>query len=202
MSNSATTTVNVSSRKALQFFGDWTGPIALFLFGIGLWYFGEKENIFSFAAWATLDILSGASMFYNGSRKEAVLPIAYGVFAFFVTAMIYQNGSLQWGLVENLCAAGVAIAVVGWFIVGPLAAVIASSTAALIASIPIFFSTYHEPHVWEAWLWVGSAVSATIGLYMSRPWTINNISDWLFVSVSEAVTVIMLILLLIRPLFF
>lgn len=190
-------------RQVLIIVGNYVGPSALLAFGIALWYYQASENIFSFGAWGLLDVLAGVALLSTGKsedRRAAVLPISYGCIAFFVVAMIFQNGKWEWGFVENICLAGIAIALVGWRFSGPLFAIIAFNTAMGIASIPILMSTYHDPQTWEWWLWVGSLISATIGLYLARPIRLDNIGEWLFVAVSETVTIAM-IFLLFRPYF-
>jgi hypothetical protein len=189
--------------KTLRFIGDYTGPSALLVFGVALWYLGKHENIFSFGAWGTLDLLTGIALLRSSDpadKKAANLPLAYGVIAFFAAAMIYNNGKWEWGIVETVCLVGTVVALIGWYRSGELFAVVAFNTAMCIASIPILVSNYHDPQTWEWWLWVGSFVSATIGLYLTYPWRLSNIKSWLFVAVSEVVTISMLILLF-RPYF-
>lgn len=189
-----------SSRKALRLLADFTGPLTLCCFGVVLWAYGASENLFSFAAWASLDILMGMSMYKAGAKKQAVLPVVYGITCAFVVAMIYRNGQWQWTNVETICLAGTAFALFCWYRFGPVPAVIAFGVALLAASVPILVSTYHSPQTWEWWLWIGAGVSSGLGLHLSRPWTLKNIADWLFVAISMIVTVIMLVLLL-SPLF-
>ncbi len=179
-------------NKTLKLVGDITGPAALLAFGLALWHYQASENLFSFAAWGTLDILMGTCMYYACAKKESVLPIAYGIIAFFVTVMIYRNGKWQWTLVETVCLAGTIIGIIGWWRLGALFGVVAFGAAMSVASIPILVSNYHNPQTWEWWLWVGGGVSATIGLYLTRPLTLQNIGQWLFVAVSAVVTALML----------
>lgn len=182
--------------QTLRLVGDFAGPTALAAFGLTLWVLGQSENMFSFLAWGTLDIIMGLSMYKSGSKKEAVLPICYGIIAFVVVAIIYHNGKWSWGLVENISAGGVVISLLGWYFSGPLFAVVMSGITLVIASIPILISTYYAPVVWEWWLWVAALVSAAIGLHLTRPWKLDNISRWLFTGVSFVVSCLMLYLIL------
>jgi hypothetical protein len=204
MSTTASATDVSQSRKALQFVGNATGPLALLAFGIALWYYQANENIFSFGAWGALDALTGVALLATGKEEDRLasrLPLAYGFIAFFVVMMIYQNGMWKWGLAENVCLIGTFIALIGWKLSGPLFAVVAFNAAMGIASIPILIGDYHNPQTWTWWLWVGSLTSATIGLYLARPLRLSNIGKWLFVAVSEIVTILMLYCLF-RPYFF
>jgi hypothetical protein len=187
-------------RKVLEWIGNIAGPFALFLFGIVIMLTDNSENIFTFAAWGALDFLTGVCMLYAGAKKESVLPIGYGVICLFVVAMIFNNGIWQWTIVETICLIGVVVGLIGSFVLGPVFGVIAMSTAAGIASIPLLKDNFFHPQTWEWFLWVGSFISATIGLYLSYPWHKGNIQDWMFVAVSEAITIGILILIL-RPLF-
>jgi len=194
------------SRKVLQTVGDYIGPLALFVFGVALWYYQAAENLFSFAAWGTLDFLTGLVLFLSKDPEEnkaAPLPLAYGIICAFVVAMIAKNGTLSWSWVESVCLTGVILGVVLWLILKKKReqyAVISFCTALSIASVPIVISTYHNPQPWEWWLWVGTNTSAAIGMYLNYPWRFSNIASWLFVAVSTVVGNIILILTL-RPFF-
>lgn len=171
-------------RSALQFLASTIGPMALLAFGIALWAYGASENVFTFAAWGTLDILIAASMMRAGSRTEAVLPLAYGIIAFFVVGMILRNGKWEWGFVETACAVGSTLALIGWWRGGPVVATVMASATMLVAGVPLFVANYHEPQTWEWWLWAAAGTSALLSLYLSRPLRLANISDWMFAATS------------------
>lgn len=191
----------LQNRKVLEFIGNTVGPVAVFAFGIALWTYSASENLFTFAAWGMLDFLTGVSMYKAGAKKESVLPLLYGLICVFVVAMIFRNGEWVWTNVETIAFIGTAVALVCWWRLGPSAGVVAFGAALAIASVPIVIGTYHNPQPWEWWMWVGSGVSSTIGLYLTRPWSLENIADWLFVAIS-AVVGNLILLLLVRPLFF
>ncbi len=202
MSDSVTTTTaNLPGRKVLKVIGDVTGPLGLLCFGAALWHYNASENIFSFAAWGVLDLLTGIAMLGTANgRKAAVLPIAYGIICAFVVAMIWRSGKWDWTMVETISLIGTLVGIICWRVFGSVWGVIAFGAALTIASVPILLSTYQNPQTWEWWLWVGSGVSASAGLLLAMPMRLKNIEEWLFAGVSEVVTTIMLVLLL-WPLF-
>src|SRR3989344_91915 len=199
MSDSATAQAEFPSRKALKLIGDFAGPMALAAFGVALWHYQASENIFSFAAWGVLDFLTGVAMLSTvEGRKNALLPIAYGIICAFVVAMIWRNGKWDWTYIETICLVGTIAGIMCWRMFGATYGIVAFGAALAIASVPILLDAYRNPQTWEWWLWIGSGVSASTGLWLARPLTFKNVEAWVFVAISEVVTAIMLVLIL-RP---
>jgi len=168
-----------SGRDILSWFAIVAGPACLFCFSMLLWSYGMSENIASFSLWGVIDGLFCYNMWMSGSKRDAIFPGLYTVIVIITVAIIYKNGTWQWGAIETVCS----ILVIGALIATKIStrlAIVASGIAITMASIPILIDSFQHPEPWTWWFWISGTISGWVLYFLTPDRSLSNVSSWLF----------------------
>lgn len=151
-----------------------------------------KQNLATWGLWALLDGIAAASiMDQHGSY---LLPLSYVVGATAVSLSILKSKNFAWTWFETMVTFLVVACIIVWATSGAYIATIASTTAVMIASIPLIGECYREPEKNPFGTYLGFFVANALGTMGGKEWSIVE----RFYPASCAVMCLLVVLLIAR----
>ena len=102
-----------------------------------------KQNLATWLLWALLDGITAASIFYQYGNYLLTASFALG--STFTSLSIIRSKNFQWTWFETMVASLVVACIVIWAASGAYIATIASTTAVIIAGVPMIVECYKKP---------------------------------------------------------
>lgn len=129
-----------------------------------------KQSFATWALWALLDGLAAASIMYQ--HGSYLLPLSYVVGASAVALSVLKTKDFSWTWVETMTALLVVVCIVIWAASGAYFATIASTSAVMIASIPLIVECYKKPEENPFWTYVGFFIANSLGTMGGKEWSV------------------------------
>ena len=155
----------------------WAGSILALLVYFPLWkqiVSGEaKQNLLTWALWATLDFVVAATIIVQGGNF--LLPITYGVGSLVTVYFIWKSGNkAAWTWFETMVATLTIASMVIWYFSGGKVATIASTTAMLVAGIPQLIDAWKKPQEMPIVAYFGYFVANCLSAAGGKSWAIEE----------------------------
>ncbi len=147
----------------------------LALVALGLTFYRSKENYnpVTWAMWLVLNlVIVGGSV--AAGNHDAWLSFGMVVGTFFVAAILVMKGRWKWGTTESICAVGIVVAMIAWYLASPKGAVVLAALALWIASVPLMIDTWHKPNRGILWFWIVMCLVSIGAVAAADSWTVED----------------------------
>ncbi|MBC7934715.1 MAG: hypothetical protein H7Y86_05060 [Rhizobacter sp.] len=131
-----------------------------------------EQNFAAFLLWAILSIITTITVSIEEGNYWLSLGNVLGETA--IAILLIVKKKIAWKWIETLTALLVIICLVIWFFAGEKAAIVSSSLATIIASVPQMASTYKKPSQTPTGIYVSFLLANLLSLYAGKSWTIEE----------------------------
>ena len=132
-----------------------------------------RQNLATFILWGSLDAIAALSIFAQGGNYY--LPAIYVAGCSIVVSSILKSKSYGvWTSYETKIVFLVALSVVAWFLSGPWAATIFSTSGVMMASLPQIKDTWRDPASTPGLIYAGCTVANALSIVGGSAWTVEE----------------------------
>ena len=131
-----------------------------------------KQSFAAFFLWALLDGIATVTTFLQDGNYW--LPFSNVVGSSSMAALLVIKRQVSWSWIENMTALLVIICLVVWYTAGEELAIIASSLAVVLASIPQMAETYKAPQHTPVFPYIIFLTANILSFIAGRAWTIQE----------------------------
>jgi len=131
-----------------------------------------KQNLATWGLWALLDSIAAASLFYQ--HGNFFLPALYALSSTVISLSILKSKNFSWTWFETMVAFMVVACIVIWAISGAYVATIASTTAVVIAGIPLTAECWKKPEESPFLTYLGFLVANALGVIGGKEWSVTE----------------------------
>jgi len=129
-----------------------------------------KQNLATWVLWALLDGIAAASIFYQ--HGNYLLIAAYTLGSTVTSLSILRSKNFKWTLFHTMVSLLVAACIVVWAISGAYVATIASTTAVIIAGIPLVVDCYRKPEENPFLTYLGFLTANALATMGGKEWSV------------------------------
>ena len=154
-----------------------------------------KPSKASWVIWATLDIITLAGMYAEGTVNGQILAAVLGASTVTVLAMRY--GAPGWTKLDKFCLVGAILGIGLWQVFSsPVLGIVTSLSVIFLGSIPTFVSAWHDPSKEDRTGWTFFWLSCIAAVSAIPSWTLADAAQPItFLGIES----IMMYLLFFRP---
>jgi len=163
----------------------WVGSAAPYILSIVR---GKtRPSVVSSFLWTLLGVIDVAAQYSAGASWSiiTVAAVTFNTGVFTVFALVgygYKNNKLAW--TDWACLVLAIVALVAWYLTqSPVVALLFSLAANLLAAIPTFIKTYHEPESELALGWALVTLAGVLGIVSNTIWTPANLIMPVYITV-------------------
>lgn len=131
-----------------------------------------KQNLATWVLWALLDGIAAASIFYQHGNYFLVAAYASG--STVTSLSILRSRNFAWTLFHTMVSLLVLACVIVWAISGAYVATIASTTAVIIAGIPLLIDCYKTPAENPFSTYLGFLIANGLGTIGGKEWSVSE----------------------------
>lgn len=114
---------------------------------------GAGQSFSTWLLWSVLDsILAASTMIRHGNY---LLPLGYAVGGWVLTALLLSRRRFEWSLLDNIVLALVLGCLIGWKLEGAHMAIVFTTLATVLATIPGLIEMWRRPERTIGNVWVG-----------------------------------------------
>ncbi|MBI4434842.1 hypothetical protein HY635_03470 [Candidatus Uhrbacteria bacterium] len=156
---------------------------------------GAKPAKASWVIWTTLDTITIAGMFTEGTVNGQIIGTIIG--AYVTVGLALKFGQPGWTRLDKGCLCGAVLGIVAWAITAnPVAAIATSCSVIFLGSIPTFVSAWEDPSRESTLAWTLYWLGCMFALAAIPHWTLADALQPITFTVIETTA---LVILLVRP---
>ena len=131
-----------------------------------------KQSFSTWILWALLDIIAGTSTILRDGNW--LLPTLYALSSTLITLLLLYKGQFTWSSFDTFVTVLVILCVVVWALAGSHWAIIASTSAVVIASFPQFIEVWKNPKTYPLIVLFGYAIGNFLSVMGGKNWSIEE----------------------------
>lgn len=149
----------------------------------------------SWLIWATLDSITIAGMYAEGTVNGQIIGAVCGAWTVAMLALKY--GMPGWTKLDKSCLAGAVLGIVLWRVFSnPVLGITTSLSVVFLGSIPTFSSAWKDPNREDRTAWTVFWLSCVVAVIAVPQWTLADAAQPITFFVTES---IMMYILYFRP---
>ena len=131
-----------------------------------------QQSFTTWVLWGLIEIiLAGALIVTHGNY---LIALVYALGSLAVSAFLYLYSERKWESLDTFVALLAVVCMVVWYCSGSYNAVIASTTAVVIATIPMLLHCYEQPWQSPIEVYVGFVFSSLLATLGGKTWTVED----------------------------
>jgi hypothetical protein len=119
-----------------------------------------------------MDAIAAVSIYFQNGNYQ--LPAAYTAGSILIIICILRARTFDWHWFETFMAILVGVCLVGWYRSGPYLATILSTTALVLASMPMLKDAWVRPEKFPILTYVGYVAANLLGTVGGKSWSVEE----------------------------